>query len=253
MRSKDQFTPDEVVAIRKLLREKARANRTGEKAVRDKLRTLGFYITDFVISRSGFEVVDFDNLVDCGTIKVRHTVLSELGLSPQIVMGAKSAVGDGRELRAAAAEKYRPTAIKVLLVAEAPPAAADRYFYFENVTSNDWLFRGVSEALLGSAPDRTTKATALAQLKDRGFFLIDLKTTPVDGTDLARHVPDLVVRCRTFAPERIILIKATVYDAAYRPLRDEGLPVIDKRVFFPSTGRQGDFRRQFGEALVAKP
>jgi hypothetical protein len=253
LKGRDTFTSDEVVAIRRLLREKAKADGAGQKSVRSKLRKLGFYISDFAFGEAGFEVADFDRLVANGTIKEQHAALREPEPTPRIGASASTVAGEGRELRAAAAERYRPKAIKVLLVAEAPPNAADRYFYFENVTSHDWLFRGVSEVLLGRVPDRNSKATALAQLRDQGLFLIDLKPTPVDDTDLTRYVPELVARCKALAPERIILIKATVYDAAYRPLRVAGLPVIDKRVFFPSTGRQEDFRRQFGEALRAKP
>ncbi len=93
-----------------------------------------------------------------------------------------------RQLRDAAAAKYRPDAIELLLVAEAPPDAADRYFYFENVFSNDWLFRGVVEVLLGEQPNRNDKANALSELKGRGVFLVDLKLDPIDGSDLASCV-----------------------------------------------------------------
>lgn len=59
-----------------------------------------------------------------------------------------------RQRREVAAEKYRPAEIKLLLVAEAPPGAEERYFYFQDVTSNDWLFRGVVEVLLEKTPTR---------------------------------------------------------------------------------------------------
>mgnify|MGYP001065748049 CR=1 FL=1 len=126
--------------------------------------------------------------------------------------------------------------------AEAPPAADDRYFYFEHVTAHDWLFVGVAEVLLGRKPSRSEKAGTLTRLREMGVFLIDLKLDPADGSSLAKHVPDLVSRCRILKPERIILVKATVFDAAYGPLRAAGLPVIDHRVYFPSTGRQARFR-----------
>jgi hypothetical protein len=41
--------------------------------------------------------------------------------------------------RAQAAKKYRPAFVKLLLVAEAPPSALDRYFYFEVVATQDSL------------------------------------------------------------------------------------------------------------------
>lgn len=158
-----------------------------------------------------------------------------------------------RQLREAAAEKYRPDAIELLLVAEAPPRADDRYFYFEDVFSNDWLFRGVVEVLLGEQPNRTDKAKALAELKRRGVFLVDLARDPIDGSDLASCVDDLVERCKALAPRKVVLIKVTVYDMAYQALQRAGLPVVDRRVSFPSTGRQNDFRRQFREALGMAP
>lgn len=93
----------------------------------------------------------------------------------------------------------------------------------------------------------------LAELRNRGTFLIDLKLDPADGSDLAMYVPDLVTRCAALKPRRIVLIKAPVFDAAYRPLLAAGLPVVNKRVYFPSTGRQSEFKRQFAEALMETP
>jgi hypothetical protein len=89
----------------------------------------------------------------------------------------------------------------------------------------------------------------LTELKNRGVFLVDLMLDPVDGSELTARVPDLVARCRLLQPERIILIKASVYDAAYQSLKAAGLPVVDKRIPFPSTGHQGEFRLKFGAAL----
>lgn len=154
-----------------------------------------------------------------------------------------------RELRRTAASKYKPEKIRLLLVAEAPPAADDRYFYFEDVTSHDWLFLGVADVLLGRKPSRSDKGNALTELKDAGVFLIDLRLDPVDGTDLQKYVPDLVSRCRILSADRIVLIKATVFDAAYEALLAAGLPIVNQRVYFPSTGRQAEFRRQLSEAV----
>ena len=155
-----------------------------------------------------------------------------------------------RDKRALAAAKYLPEKINLLIVAEAPPNASNRYFYFDDIKSSDWLFRGVVEVLLGEAPSRRDKAHYLAELRERGVFLIDLKLDPVDETELEVYVPDLISRCKELQPNRIVLVKATVFDAAYGPLRDAGLPVVNKRVYFPSTGRQADFRRQFAEAVT---
>jgi hypothetical protein len=50
-----------------------------------------------------------------------------------------------RRAREAAAALYRPQRVRLLLVAEAPPSALNRYFYFEDVRDQDSLFRYVSK------------------------------------------------------------------------------------------------------------
>lgn len=87
-----------------------------------------------------------------------------------------------RQRRAAAAKQYQPDKIRPLLVAQTPPEADDRYFYFPYVAQHDWLFRAVTQAILphGEA-SRINKAALLAQLLDLGVFLIDLKPIPPTG------------------------------------------------------------------------
>lgn len=160
-----------------------------------------------------------------------------------------AATAEHRRRRAEAAERYRPERIELLLVAEAPPKAPDRYFYFHDVHTQDSLFRYVARSLLpNTEPTRENKPVLLAQLRDRGVFLIDLKQDPVDGTALSSYVPDLVRRVRELQPERIVLIKATVYDAAYAALAAAGLPVSSVRVPFPGSGQQKAFEEAFARA-----
>ena len=70
MNGRYTFSTDEVVVIRRLLRDTARAGSADQKAPRAKLRRLGFYIEDFTLKRSPFRVADLDALVRDGTIKV---------------------------------------------------------------------------------------------------------------------------------------------------------------------------------------
>jgi hypothetical protein len=53
-------------------------------------------------------------------------------------------------------------------------------------------------------------------------------------------------------PDRIILIKADAYDAAYTALTAAGLPVSKVRVPFPSFGQQKAFTAAFGRALAGE-
>ena len=159
-----------------------------------------------------------------------------------------------RERRAAAAARYQPARVDLLLVAEAPPESPDRYFYFDDVQAHDTLFRETCRALLGREPTRE-KRELLTELQKRAAFLIDLKLDPksAQSEDLSPHVPDLVARARALVPRRVILIKANVFDLAFGPLSEAGLPVVNKRIPFPGHGHQGRFREKMREALGEVP
>ncbi|MGV7586324.1 hypothetical protein PJI74_01150 [Mycobacterium kansasii] len=173
--------------------------------------------------------------------------------SPPTAPRDETAAVEVRQRRAAAAARYRPEKVRLLLVAQAPPDADDRYFYFTDVSTQDSLFRSVARAILPNCePTRDNKAAVLTELRDRGVFLIDLKPDPVDGSDLSPYVPALLARIAELAPERIVLIKADVYDAAYPALAAAGLPVSRVRVPFPSFGQQKAFAEAFGRALAGE-
>lgn len=158
--------------------------------------------------------------------------------------------------RRAAAAKYRPAQIDLLLVAEAPPCTPGHHFYFADVDQHDWLFRYVWEALKNEKPDRASKPAHLAALRDQGLFLVDLHEDNISQPSLAQlapKVPDLIARIRALSPRRIILIKSSTYDAAYEPLRSAGLPVVDERLPFPASGQQKKFLDGFRRALRAAP
>lgn len=154
--------------------------------------------------------------------------------------------------RQAAAARYKPAKVNLLLIAEAPPCDTDRYFFFADVPQHDWLFRYVYEGLTGIKPDRGSKPDHLAQLRDQGVFLIDLHEANISQPSLSvlkPHVPGLIERCRTIKPRHIALIKSTAYDAAYEPLKAAGLPVIDERLPFPASGQQVKFLQGFARVI----
>lgn len=154
-----------------------------------------------------------------------------------------------RQRRARAARRFKPEPVKLLIVAEAPPASLDRYFYIPDVRAHDSLFRHVAAAILECEPTRENKLELLGRLRNLGVFLVDLKLDPVDGSPLETHVPSLLRRLRRLEPAKIILVKAAVHDAAHAPLRDAGLPVVAERVPFPGSGQQARFREAFRRAL----
>lgn len=155
------------------------------------------------------------------------------------------------------AERFRPSTVDCLFVAEAPPADESRYFYFEDFSTGDSLYLEVSKALFKSLNVdrlRAGKATFLERLRDQGLWLIDLSEDPIPGrasksTYLQGWVDSLVDRCREINPRRVILLATSVYDSAYERLDESGVPVVDVRMPFPGSGRQKEFRAGFWEAI----
>lgn len=159
---------------------------------------------------------------------------------------------NARRRRERWARRYRPATVDLLLVAEAPPAALDRYFYFPDVWTQDSLFRYVVRAVLKKEPRRESKRDDLAALQAAGVFLIDLCQEP-SWDRLADHVASLVRRARKLEPARVVFIKAAVFDVAFQALRDARLPVIDVRVPFPGSGNQRRFELTMASALRRRP
>lgn len=155
-----------------------------------------------------------------------------------------------RATRLRVAAKYRPEHVRLLLVAEAPPAALDRYFYFKQVTDQDSLFRYVVRTVLQIEPNRASKPQELVRLREAGVFLIDLKPDPKVGDEtLGAFVPNLVERAVDLDPEYVIPIKVNVCDLCRGPLAAEGLEVSQERIPFPGSGQQTRFEHAMGRAL----
>jgi hypothetical protein len=262
VRGRSTFTQREAAELRRLIAQKQTADRERQKTLRTRMRTIGFYITDFVTKQRGFTASDFDDLVARGVIVVRDNDETR----PPAFRAPRSRHSRPRSLeysveereqarvrREQAAQEYEPERVDLLLVAEAPPTAPDRYFYLPDVREQDSLFRYVCRALLGRDPTRTGKTELLAELRNLGVFLIDLQQEPRDGTQLSKLVPDLVGRCKSLDPGWIVLIKATVFDAAHAALAEAGLPVSRVRVPFPGSGQQRRFLEAFDRALKERP
>jgi hypothetical protein len=169
-----------------------------------------------------------------------------------MVLTAEATAKDCRSAarrRRDAAKRYRPDRVHLLIVAQMPPYELDRYFYFPRVPKADYLFQAVVPHLLGEEPARLDKRAHLAALRDLGVFIIDLKPDPCNPAPVDSFVDDLVARVRGLDPQHIVLVKVDVYDAAFQRLRALGLPVIDARVPFPSTGQQTVFGIGFRSAL----
>lgn len=164
------------------------------------------------------------------------------------------------ERYAAARNRYRPQQLRLLLLAEAPPAALDRYFYFENVSRHDSLFLEVMGVLypddkkryLASGREEVLKKELLHQFKSDGFWLHTLYQTPgLWPEENSNPVPALLSRLQKIitGTTPILLIGAPTFDAAYAPLREAGFNVLNNRLPFPGSGQQGVFRKKFSAVV----
>jgi hypothetical protein len=168
--------------------------------------------------------------------------------------------------RERARERYRPQRVEVLFVAEAPPLAADRFFYFEKVAAHDWLFLGLMRWLYEEARDlqteelRERKGDFLSRFSEDGYFLIDAIDQPIPKgcavTERLRRIregaPELVMKlARVASPMTpVVLISGSVFRECHGPLKAAGVNVLNtEAIDFPSMGHQRDFARKLGRLL----
>ena len=153
--------------------------------------------------------------------------------------------------RRAAAAKYRPNRVRLLLVIPAPPADPERDFYFESPESIEPVFENVVRVLFEEESLAADKPTYLKQLKRRGVFVAELKPTgPWEAGDrAAEYAPWLVLGVEPLEPERVVALDPLVLDAIGPAFERAKLPLLDARI--PDAAKKPeDFRRTLRAALV---
>ncbi len=159
---------------------------------------------------------------------------------------------------AVARNKYRPSKIEVLWIAESPPSSQG-FFYFEKTTGKDHLFRETMKAV-GAWPENLTmhkdmdKRPYLSQFELKCYFLIDTCELPVDNLDNARRREKIregalriVGEVRALEPESVLIVKANVFRQVRDELEKAGLGgrILNKQpIPFPSHGWQSKYRSQ---------
>ena len=76
MRRKTEFTEFEANQIRKLINKKLIASNNEQKTIRNKIRSFGFYFSDFS-SKKGYTIQDFENLIKTGVIRIVGQEITE--------------------------------------------------------------------------------------------------------------------------------------------------------------------------------
>jgi hypothetical protein len=183
------------------------------------------------------------------------------------------------KLHGAASKKYRPASIKLLFIAESPPALKSaRFFYFASLNNGDTLFLEMMKVLypidtgfvqcsdeeksnFEAKQVRQKKEKFLAKFSRDRFYLIDASEQPMpEDADAAAKVriirgalPQLRKKVRELCRRRdvpIILIGSPAYSVCAKALRKDGLRILnDEMINHPSRGGQKLFRRKLRKIL----
>ena len=174
---------------------------------------------------------------------------------------------------------YHPDLIRLLFIAEAPPAnGANRFFYFVPIDRGDTLFLEMvkvlypKEARFNESVEsrklkfsarwvRDRKAQFLAKFKQDGFYLIDAVDEPMPRgatrkmkeERIRSSLPGLKDKLKALCDDRdvpVVLLGALVYKVCGGDLRKSGVRVLNEdKIDIPAQGGQKKFRRKLGELL----
>jgi hypothetical protein len=176
-----------------------------------------------------------------------------------------------------ATRRYKPKAVRVLFIAEAPPALRfHRFFYFEHLRDGDTLFLEMMKVLypdiVGFKEGRLLPASPAPQMRRRkpellerfmqdGYLLLDASEEPMPDRAsssqklaiLQGSVPRLIARLREFEIDRdtpVLLIGGVTFAACSKPLANLGFNVINRKMIdHPARGGQVRFRQKLEKAL----
>ena len=168
-------------------------------------------------------------------------------------------------------KKYRPSHIKVLLIAESPPPAPEvqssrQFYYTDRIRKDDRLFVNTIRALYPETLESTEaqleeeKEIWLQRFKDDGWYMIEAleDSQEHEATKKQRHeriqaaLPNLLERIKELVEPstKIILIKSNVFDVAAEPLRRAGYKVLNTElVDYPGRFNQRAYREKIARLI----
>jgi hypothetical protein len=164
-----------------------------------------------------------------------------------------------------AADKFLPEKIKVLFIAESPPANGS-FLYFK-FPKQEILLATITTAIFGDGKGykrNDSKIGFLNILKDEGYFLIDAVEYPINTIDdrkreliiqkemenLIDSLKDLKSRNKIDSYTKIILIKKSVFNVLNNNLKQKGYNILNKvKVDFPKYYNDRDTIREVRNLL----
>lgn len=162
-----------------------------------------------------------------------------------------------------AREQFRPEEVRVLFVAEAPPCADDRFFYFTEVYKGDSLFLYIIRTVFPELWDIPTKGLRgmkeelLYRFQEEGYFLEDSLAMPLPKGVTSSQKLHLIKEGKEKLHEKIqvfkssakvVLLSSSVFKATYEYLISLGYNVLnDSAIPFPGSGQQARFKEEIAK------
>jgi hypothetical protein len=145
--------------------------------------------------------------------------------------------------------RYRPEAVRILFVGEAPPASG-RFFY----QGDSGLYRAVRDTFLAAFP-AMPKDDFLKEFRDSGCYLVDLCGEPVDRmpramrTNICRAGEIRLARSiRSLRPLILVTLVKSIGASVERARTMAGWPGLHLEVPYP--GRWKQHREEFRRLLL---
>ncbi len=154
--------------------------------------------------------------------------------------------------------RYEPRRAKLVVIAESPPASG-LYFFDPTGSPREPLFAALMKQLRLSP---TSKEEGLREFQRNGWVLVDATYEPVNELTPASRRDRVIDRDYALLRDDLaalmsdrstplIVIKKNVCQILEPKLAHDGFNVLNRGrvIYFPASGRQKDFHRQFGAIL----
>ena len=127
MKGKNRFTKNEIYQLKKLIAKKVISSKYEQKKIRDKIRNIGFYFTDFS-NKKGYTVNDLEILINSGLIEIVET---ELTNKTGRIENEGDKVTFNNSFKKTSGKGKKPTIVKTLSELNNPEFGLSPLFYSE--------------------------------------------------------------------------------------------------------------------------